>query len=194
MTVVPIHSLTQQIPFFLNHQKQLLERENTLTLKTIYHHASVNGPIPKLFRKLDISSDQPFIKMNQQQDASYTLKSQLSRMERPVDTQDTLYQLDNKQENEYIRFKEGFETNSLESTIGVVPDITHRPSIMSLAMMTYNAYLDININSTEWYDLGATWHLVRADKEYITAYTNISRIEYLLWLGVRWNKRTYICK
>lgn len=162
--VVPIYSLTQQqIPFFLNHHKPILNRENTLTLKSIYHHASANGPIPKLFRKTQVDTNETMMKVNQHQDATYILKSQLSTMERPVssNTRELLYQLGNKQANQYVRYSnQDFTTNGLESTIGLVPDVTHRGSVTALAMMTYNAYLDININSTEWYDLGAPWHLV----------------------------------
>lgn len=164
LSVVPIYSLNLQAPFFLNHH-QLPEQQNTLRLKTIYHHASANGPIPKLFRRLDI--DQDSLHVNQQQSHVYNLKSKLSVMDRPIaaDRNDLLFEI-NKSKDKLVRWNtisqdQQYRAMNLESTIGVVPDITHRPSVLSLAMMTYNAYLDIDLNNTEWYDLGAPWHLVR---------------------------------
>ncbi|KAI9319165.1 Alpha/Beta hydrolase protein [Dichotomocladium elegans] len=41
---------------------------------------------------------------------------------------------------------------------GQLPDVTHRPSVLALAMMTNNAYNSAD-NATDWYDLGARWNL-----------------------------------
>jgi lipase ATG15 len=162
---IPIQAFNIQVPFYLDHHK-VAERENTLKLKTIYHHASANGPIPKLFRKIDIDNNNFYI--NQQQEASYTLKSKLAKIDRPLSSnrQELLYNLQQRSnKEEFVRVTDTM--TMMESTIDAVPDVTHRPSIMSLAMMTNNAYLDINLNNTEWYDLGEPWHLVKVIGKYM---------------------------
>ncbi|KAG2198408.1 hypothetical protein INT47_008985 [Mucor saturninus] len=162
LLAVPIYAVNLQVPFFLDHHK-LQEQQNTLKLKTIYHHASANGPIPKLFRKLDV--DQELLSVNQQHKHIYDLKSKLSMMDRPsaADRDDLLLEINNSRDKlvrwNTLTSEQQYRAMHLESTIGVVPDVTHRPSVISLAMMTYNAYLDIDLNNTEWYDLGAAWHL-----------------------------------
>lgn len=161
--LLPCYALNTQIPFFLKHH-DIPEKENTLSLKTIYHHGSVNGPIPKLFRKLDLDP----IQIHQANRVKYGLKSKLGVMDRPstADRNDLLFQINNKSSDKLVRWstiaeeKDEYRAMQLESTIGVIPDVTHRPSILSLAQMTYNAYLDIDLNNTEWYDLGASWKLV----------------------------------
>lgn len=163
LLVVPIYAVKVQVPFFLDHH-QLPEQLNSLKLKTIYHHASANGPIPKLFRRLDL--DQTSLHVNQEQDHVYNLKSKLSVIDRPIaaDRDDLLLEINSSRDKlarwNTITPEQQYRATHLESTIGAVPDITDRSSVLSLAMMTYNAYLDMELNNTEWYDLGTPWHLV----------------------------------
>ena len=146
---VAIHAI--QVPFYLPHH-DVQERQHTFKLKTIYHHASAHGPIPNLFRRLDINARN---QVNQQQDALYQVKSKLSVMDRPVASQHIL-----NQRGKLTRMQ---TLDTLESTIGVIPKVNDRESMISLAMMTNNAYLDTATNNTEWYDLGADWHLVKVN-------------------------------
>lgn len=162
LAIMPLQAFHMQVPFYLDHHN-VAERENTLKLKTIYHHASANGPIPKLFRKLDLDT---MATVNKEKEETYTIKSKLGHIDRPyvLGREELLRRIDDKDEdltrwgtiNNYQPY-----TTTMESTIGVLPDVRDRPSILSLAMMTNNAYLDINVNNTEWYDLGAPWHLVK---------------------------------
>lgn len=126
-------------------------KEHTLKLKHIYHHASANGPIPKLFRKYDIN---PSVNVMSNQDNSYSLRSKLQVIERPTASDI----------NEFLtsdnRWRNTVRSMYLESSIGLVPDIEQRESILALAQMTNNAYLDINLNETDWYDLGPQWQVV----------------------------------
>ncbi|CAO3624743.1 unnamed protein product [Cunninghamella echinulata] len=46
----------------------------------------------------------------------------------------------------------------MEPVWGLVPNITYRPSLLSLAIMTNNAYSDID-NTTDWLDIGEPWNL-----------------------------------
>jgi putative lipase involved disintegration of autophagic bodies len=85
-------------------------------------------------------------------------------MERPsfADREALLHQMDEGQYS-FVRWNNvniDYRAMHLESTIGVIPDVTDRSTVISLAKMTNNAYLDINLNNTEWYDLGAPWQLV----------------------------------
>ncbi|EIE83739.1 hypothetical protein RO3G_08444 [Rhizopus delemar RA 99-880] len=125
-------------------------KEHTLKLKHIYHHASANGPIPKLFRKYDIN---PSVNVMSNQDNSYSLRSKLQVIERPTASDI----------NEFLtsdnRWRNTVRSMYLESSIGLVPDIEQRESILALAQMTNNAYLDINLNETDWYDLGPQWQV-----------------------------------
>ncbi|EPB90311.1 hypothetical protein HMPREF1544_02836 [Mucor circinelloides 1006PhL] len=79
-------------------------------------------------------------------------------MDKPItaDIEDLVSQ---REYGTFARWDNRIRPMHLESTIGLVPDVTHRPSVLALAMMTNNAYLDINLNNTEWYDLGAPWQL-----------------------------------
>lgn len=147
-----IQALNIQIPFLPSHKPV-----NTLKLKTIYHHASAHGPIPNLFRKIDIQDNE--ITVNHAQDTTYTLQGTFSVMDKPV-AADIKELVSQREYGTFARWNNRIRPMYLESTIGLVPDVTHRPSIMALAMMTNNAYLDINLNNTEWYDLGAPWQLV----------------------------------
>lgn len=149
-----VQALNLQMPFLPSHKPV-----NTLKLKTIYHHASAHGPIPNLFRKIDISDNR--ITVNYAQDITYSLQGTFSVMDKPItaDIEDLVSQ---REYGTFARWDNRIRPMHLESTIGLVPDVTHRPSVLALAMMTNNAYLDINLNNTEWYDLGAPWQLVRA--------------------------------
>ncbi|GAN05005.1 conserved hypothetical protein [Mucor ambiguus] len=151
--VASVQALNLQIPFLPSHKPV-----NTLKLKRIYHHASAHGPIPNLFRKIDIHSTNNSITINQAQDATYSIQGTFSVMDRPIaaDIQDLVSQ---REYGTFARWNSRIRPMHLESTIGLVPDVTHRPSVLALAMMTNNAYLDINLNNTEWYDLGAPWQL-----------------------------------
>jgi putative lipase involved disintegration of autophagic bodies len=67
-----------------------------------------------------------------------------------------------------------------------VPDVTSRSTLLSLAMMTNNAYSGID-NTTDWYDLGEPWHLVSkgaADKGDELNMTTFVVVEYLVWVGL----------
>ncbi|KAL0145769.1 Alpha/Beta hydrolase protein [Mucor lusitanicus] len=152
--VASVQALNLQMPFLPSHKPV-----NTLKLKTIYHHASAHGPIPNLFRKIDIDNTRSDISINQAQDATYTLQGTFSVMDKPItaDIQDLVSQ---RKYGTFARWNNRIRPMHLESTIGLVPDVTHRPSVLALAMMTNNAYLDINLNNTEWYDLGAPWQLL----------------------------------
>ncbi|KAG1058148.1 hypothetical protein G6F46_003237 [Rhizopus delemar] len=87
------------------------------------------------------------------QDNSYSLRSKLQVIERPTASDI----------NEFLtsdnRWRNTVRSMYLESSIGLVPDIEQRESILALAQMTNNAYLDINLNETDWYDLGPQWQV-----------------------------------
>ncbi|KAI9495065.1 Alpha/Beta hydrolase protein [Zychaea mexicana] len=52
------------------------------------------------------------------------------------------------------------DMTEFESSWGLVPDVSHRPSILALAMMTNNAYTSLNkTDSTDWYPLGPPWNV-----------------------------------
>lgn len=150
-----IQAVKLQLPF-------LSPKSSTpLKLKTIYHHASVHGPIPRLFRKLQIHDE---MNINQEQNTEYSLKSKQSIIEKPADSDiKALLSLRDVDNGVYARWSSlnTMRAMYMESTLGKVPDVTDRETVISLAMMTNNAYLDINLNDTEWYDLGAPWQLVR---------------------------------
>jgi putative lipase involved disintegration of autophagic bodies len=160
--IKPSETLNLQIPFLppQTQHKQI----NTLKLKTIYHHGSAHGPIPNLFRKIDVQN-QNQIHINQEQQATYSLQSTMAVMNRPVpsDVQELL-QLRDPTAGTFARWetlnKKLMRPMHMESTIGWVPDVQDRSSVLYLAMMTNNAYLDIDLNNTEWYDLGEPWKLV----------------------------------
>jgi putative lipase involved disintegration of autophagic bodies len=161
-------SLHLQFPFLppQTQHKQI----NTLKLKTIYHHGSAHGPIPNLFRKIDVQ-DQNQIHINQAQQESYTLQSKIAVMNRPAtsDVQELL-QLRDPTAGTFARWEtlnsKLMRPMHMESTIGLIPDVNDRTSVLSLAMMTNNAYLDIDLNNTEWYDIGGSWKLVSIDHLY----------------------------
>lgn len=133
----------------------------TLTLKTIYHHASPSGPYPGLFRRLDMPPA--------------TLLSTLDRYHlRPAAAVGQAYPITTKAGRHYLydvyryngarrRLRAGVVNTFIQETTQVpllLPDVTHRPSVLQLAMMTNNAYSEVDNNSTDWYDLGDPWKLV----------------------------------
>ncbi|KAG1436838.1 hypothetical protein G6F56_013385 [Rhizopus delemar] len=120
--------------------------EHSLKLKHIYHHASANGPIPKLFRRHDVKSS-VMIQDN------YPLRSMFGTIERPTAADINEFLASNHRWNNKIR------SMYLESSVSLMPNIEHRGSILALAQMTNNAYLDINLNETDWYDLGPRWQV-----------------------------------
>lgn len=153
-------------------------KEHTLKLKHIYHHASANGPIPKLFRKYDIN---PSVNVMSNQDNSYSLRSKLQVVERPTASDI----------NEFLtsdnRWRNTVRSMYLESSIGLVPDIEQRESILALAQMTNNAYLDINLNETDWYDLGPQWQVVSIRCDVSENLLKKVYTERFFWMGFGWD-------
>lgn len=88
------------------------------------------------------------------QDYEYPLRSTLQVVDKPAVADIVEFSASNH------RWHNRFRPMYLESSIDSVPDVTHRPTVLALAQMTNNAYLDINLNETDWYDLGPTWRVV----------------------------------
>jgi lipase ATG15 len=153
-----IQAAKVQLPF-LTHPRE----QSTLQLKSIYHHASAHGPIPRLFRKTNVNNE--MFSMNEQQ--QFTLKSKYSVIHKPAEADITdLLASKDPEHGVYARWSNlnTMRAMYMESTIGKIPDVTDRPTVLTLAMMTNNAYLDINLNNTEWYDLGEPWQLVKVSR------------------------------
>ncbi|PHZ08789.1 alpha/beta-hydrolase [Rhizopus microsporus ATCC 52813] len=87
------------------------------------------------------------------QDYEYPLRSTLQVVDKPAVADIVEFSASNH------RWRNRFRPIYLESSIDSVPDVTHRPTVLALAQMTNNAYLDINLNETDWYDLGPTWRV-----------------------------------
>lgn len=161
-----------QTPFHTKEDNVKLDQ--TFRLKSIYHHASVNGPIPRLFRRLDITDT------IQTQQEPLHISSTLHQYHRVTPhaknyliQQATSSVLSNSNSNKTtfsyqprkIRWKSLNDISPLNKDIymepvwGLVPNITYRPSLLSLAIMTNNAYSDVD-NTTDWLDIGEPWNLV----------------------------------
>ncbi|KAI9253967.1 Alpha/Beta hydrolase protein [Phascolomyces articulosus] len=147
---------------------------HSFRLKSIYHHASDNGPIPGLFRKLDISQErEQEIRTTSfdsddsgSQQSTFEIRSKMGDTYRPA-YPDALYQLYkydaiNTQRHQFMMLSSASSqegaTIDFEWAPGSLPDVQHRESVLSLAMMTNNAYNPAN-NDTDWYDIGAPWNL-----------------------------------
>ena len=131
------------------------QQHNTFTLQSVYHHASSSGPIPGLFRKHSISKD-TFNDQGSLHQQQYDIQSLSGTTYRPVSIGD-VYSM-------YRHQRSWLHTSSpvhveFKQDQGFLPDTKHRPTILSLAMMTNNAYSPAD-NSSEWYDLGAPWNVV----------------------------------
>ena len=143
-------------------------KKDSFRLKSIYHHATDNGPIPGLFRKLDIhetAEDKIRFFGGQEHQTTFELQTKIGDTYRPssLDNLYKLYKYDSMsaQRHQYnmMANQEGEVTIDFEWEPGLLPDIKHRTTIISLAMMTNNAYTEVN-NETDWYDIGAPWNLV----------------------------------
>ncbi|KAI9486961.1 MAG: Alpha/Beta hydrolase protein [Benjaminiella poitrasii] len=141
---VQAYQTQQQIPFIKAKQT------DSLKLKTIYQRAS------SFFRKLDVSNQVSF-------DAYSTVKSHFSVVDKPISADiDELLQSRDIVSGRLARWSNFYNEMRpmyLESMISIVPNITDRSTILALAMMTNNAYLDIHLNETEWYDIAPPWQL-----------------------------------
>ena len=192
---------------------------DSFRLKSIYHHATDNGPIPGLFRKLDIQEklEDEIRFFGEQEQTTFEIRTKVGDTYRPSNP-DALYQLykhdsTNAQRYQYnmAANQEGEVTIDFEWAPGSLPDIDHRATILSLAMMTNNAYTEAN-NETDWYDIGAPWNLVSLylyislgskPRCYIFTITvkNLPNheilfivSEFIFWMGIRWYSWSRICK
>ncbi|CAO3644871.1 unnamed protein product [Cunninghamella blakesleeana] len=152
------------------HSKEKIIPEQSFRLKSIYHHASVHGPIPRLFRRLDLSSTT----IQSLQQDPLTISPIIDRYERLTPfakkylIQKSTTPLSSYSSTSYqpikVRWKHLKEISPLNQDIikdhtwGLLPNISHRPNILSLAIMTNNAYNSVD-NTTDWFDLGAPWNL-----------------------------------
>lgn len=51
-----------------------------------------------------------------------------------------------------------YDAMAFDTVWGPVPDISHRPTVLALAIMTNNAYTSVNeSNGPDWYELGPPW-------------------------------------
>lgn len=131
----------------------------TFKLKSVYHHASVSGPIPGLFRRLDV----PPMHASSEQDI-FQIRSKLGTLQTAHDPRRMyeLYKYDGAQ-GERLSVSSAVAKNTAFFNIqwkqDLMPDISHRPSVLALAKMTNNAYYE-KCNETGWYDLGTPWNLV----------------------------------
>ncbi|SAM04922.1 hypothetical protein [Absidia glauca] len=159
-----------QQPFQLDSaaERQRQSQALTLTLHSVYHHSSPSGPTPRLFRRLDIynsqlrSSNDALYDISAVTDSSERLskpaKNHLIQQGSPLSTSSQGYQ------PKKIRWKRLGSLTAANMDIlkeqvdQPVPDVTSRSTLLSLAMMTNNAYSGID-NTTDWYDLGEPWHL-----------------------------------
>lgn len=156
-TVVIVDQMEDTQPPTADMQQQ--QQQHSFTLQSVYHHASSSGPIPGLFRRHSISKD-TFIKQataaSQQQQQRYDIQSLSGTTYRPVSMGDVF--------SMYRHQRSWLHTSSpvhveFKKDHGLLPNTKHRPTILSLAMMTNNAYSPAD-NSTEWYDLGTPWNVV----------------------------------
>jgi putative lipase involved disintegration of autophagic bodies len=136
---------TQQRPF------STVQQTNKLELKTIYHRT--HGPIPGLFRKHKVSS-QDYVGVD--------VRHVLGSFDRPDSAdRDALSSLLDKGKQIRWSLLDNVRPMNLESSINhPLPNLSDRATILSLAMISNNAYVDAYINSTEWYDLGEPWSVV----------------------------------
>ncbi|CAO3590561.1 unnamed protein product [Absidia cylindrospora] len=147
-----------------------------MTLKNIYHHASPNA-IPKLFRRYDLSTIQQQQQQQQMQLNStlYKVSSTVSHYERLSKHAKNYLIQQSKNPNDMTSTSHaGYQPKKIrwnhltaltafnldifkEPVQDIIPNVTDRSTILSLAMMTNNAYNGVD-NTTDWYDLGDPWH------------------------------------
>lgn len=183
-------TLAQQLP-------PLVTPNDVFQLQTIYHHASPSGPIPGLFRKLELSSQDDMLRNDPFMSQDYHVKVQRGAIYRPVSS-DYLYDMYQYQQNDDRAIMTWMSTmNHLTFdyylTQGMLPDVSHKPSVLALAMMARNAYHDKIDDRGDWYDLGAQWNLVSWQHSILGYFViNISfyYVEWILWMGIRWHPRT----
>lgn len=149
-------TLAQQLP-------PLVTPNDVFQLQTIYHHASPSGPIPGLFRKLELSSQDDMLRNDPFMSQDYHVKVQRGAIYRPVSS-DYLYDMYQYQQNDDRAIMTWMSTmNHLTFdyylTQGMLPDVSHKSSVLALAMMARNAYHDKIDDRGDWYDLGAQWNL-----------------------------------
>lgn len=61
-----------------------------------------------------------------------------------------------------------YDAMAFDTVWGPVPDISHRPTVLALAIMTNNAYTSVNeSNGPDWYELGPPWDVVSVDRDRI---------------------------
>ncbi|KAI8337224.1 Alpha/Beta hydrolase protein [Chlamydoabsidia padenii] len=159
-----------QHSFQLNDASDQQQLQQRMTLQSVYHHSSPSGPTPGLFRRFDLSNLQQ--QQQRSDDSSYSISmvaGHYERLNKPtknylIQQADTHRQSLSSYHPRRIRWqhlKSLTATNMdilKESVYDWIPNVTNRSTILSLAMMTNNAYSGID-NTTDWYDLGEPWHL-----------------------------------
>lgn len=192
-----------QQPFQLDDmaEQQRQSQALTMTLHSVYHHSSPSGPTPHLFRRLDIynSQQQPSNDtlydissiMDSSERLSQPAKNYLIQQGSPLSTLSQGYR---PKKIRWTRLRSITAANLdilKEQVIQPVPDVTNRSTILSLAMMTNNAYSGID-NTTDWYDLGEPWKLVSKALLIKERELNIAFVivEYLVWVGFWWGSRS----
>ncbi|ORX53212.1 alpha/beta-hydrolase [Hesseltinella vesiculosa] len=129
----------------------------SVQLKSIYHHASSQSAFPGLFRRQDIPSS----------DAHFQLDGMLATYHRP--TQFAIdYLVGQPPATSSLSYRprrirwqslSAFSPELFMTPVDdLVPNIGDRDVLMALAIMTNNAYSDVE-NTTDWYDLGTPWQL-----------------------------------
>ncbi|CDH57264.1 atg15p [Lichtheimia corymbifera JMRC:FSU:9682] len=134
-------------------------------LQTIYHHASPSGPIPGLFRKLELSNQGDMLRNDPFMSQGYHVNVQRGAIYRPVSLE-YLYDMYRHQQHHgdrailtWTSTMDHALTFDYYLTHGMLPDISHKASVLALAMMARNAYHDKIDDRGDWYDLGAPWNL-----------------------------------
>lgn len=174
-------------------------------LQTIYHHASPSGPIPGLFRKLELSNQGDMLRNDPFMSQGYHVNVQRGAIYRPVSLE-YLYDMYRHQQHHgdrailtWTSTMDHALTFDYYLTHGMLPDISHKASVLALAMMARNAYHDKIDDRGDWYDLGAPWNLVSWQHFYfglgfLLANPSLTKpfylVEWILWLGIRWHSRT----
>ncbi|KAI9243916.1 Alpha/Beta hydrolase protein [Phascolomyces articulosus] len=130
-------------------------RPQSLRLKELYYRPPQSRQV--WHHKVTPQSPWAIQQQQQQEDVSFSVLPELSLFPRPVTTPPRLRDLYNK--GQLMRLSRA-DTTLFESSWGLVPDVSHRPSILALAMMTNNAYTSVNqSDSKDWYPLGPPWNV-----------------------------------
>lgn len=136
-----------------------INQQQSLRLKGIYYrppesrqvwHHEVPQPSP--------SSTTTVKEEEQHFDQDLKVLPMLNVIPRPKNTNERLREL--YSQGRLMRLSTS-DTTEFESTWGLVPDVSHRPSILTLAIMTNNAYTSLNnTDSKYWYPLSPPWSVV----------------------------------